>query len=58
MVNHVGPTSPDTDPAFDGTPCAVGFCHVSWAAPIPFDLAYGAGMANSAAAVAAGAAAG
>jgi len=58
MVNHVGPTAPDTDPAFDGTPCAVGYCHVSWATPIPFDLAYGAGMANAAAAVAAGATAG
>jgi subtilisin family serine protease len=54
MVNHVGPTSPAADPAFDGTPCAVGFCHVSWDAPVPFGLAYGAGMVNAAAAVAAG----
>jgi subtilisin family serine protease len=51
VVNHTGPSSPDTDAAFDGTPCAVGFCHVSWTNPIPFDLAYGAGMANAAAAV-------
>ena len=57
MVNHTGKSSPSTGPAWDGTPCATGFCHVTFAtsseAPnaIPPALAYGAGMVNAAAAV-------
>jgi subtilisin family serine protease len=52
-VNHTGPSSPATDAAWDGTPCAVGYCHVSWTTPIPFDLAYGAGLVDAARAVSA-----
>ena len=57
LVNHTGKNSPSTSPAWDGTPCAVGFCHVTFtetdADPnaIPFPLAYGAGMVDAAAAV-------
>jgi subtilisin family serine protease len=50
-VNHTGRSSPATDAAFDGTPCATGFCHVAWDTPIPSDLAYGAGMVDAARAV-------
>jgi hypothetical protein len=51
VVNHTGPSSPSTAAAWNGTPCAVGFCHVSWTTPIPFALAYGAGMVDAAKAV-------
>ncbi|HVH95139.1 MAG TPA: S8 family serine peptidase [Nocardioidaceae bacterium] len=57
MVNHTGKQSPAKGPAWDGTPCSTGFCHVTFTtsptAPnaIPFRLAYGAGMVNAAAAV-------
>ena len=57
LVNHTGKSSSSTGPAWDGTPCAVGYCHVTFTASpggpnaIPFALAYGAGMVNAAAGV-------
>jgi lantibiotic leader peptide-processing serine protease len=57
IVNHTGKSSPDTGPAWDGTPCATGFCHVTFTTTptgpnaIPSAIAYGAGMVNAAAAV-------
>jgi subtilisin family serine protease len=58
LVNHTGKTSESTAPAWDGTPCAVGYCHVTFTTSptepnaIPFSLAYGAGMVDAAAGVA------
>jgi subtilisin family serine protease len=57
LVNHTGKTSAATTPAFDGTPCSLGYCHVTFtvapgeANAIPFSWAYGAGMVDAAAAV-------
>jgi hypothetical protein len=57
LVNHTGKTSSSTGAAWDGTPCAVGYCHVTFAKSdadpnaIPFSLAYGAGMVDAAAGV-------
>jgi subtilisin family serine protease len=55
VVNHTGKSSADTGAAWDGTPCATGYCHVTFtttgADAIPFAQAYGAGMVNAAAAV-------
>ena len=57
LVNHTGKSSPSTGAAWDGTPCSIGYCHVTFSVDgtgpnaIPFDLAYGAGMVNAAAAV-------
>lgn len=57
MVNHTGKSSASTGAAWDGTPCTVGYCHVTFTRSstgpdaIPFALAYGAGMVNAAAAV-------
>lgn len=51
LVNHTGVSSESTDPAWDGTPCATGYCHVDWSKPIASSLAYGAGMVNAGAAV-------
>ena len=54
-VNQIGKSSPDTGPGWDGTPCATGYCHVTFATSgpnaIPFSQAYGAGMVDAAAAV-------
>ena len=57
LVNHTGKNSASTGAAWDGTPCTVGYCHVTFAESmadpnaIPFPLAYGAGMVNAAAGV-------
>jgi lantibiotic leader peptide-processing serine protease len=57
LVNHTGKSSPSTAAAWDGTPCATGYCHVTFtespSAPnaIPFAWAYGAGMVDAAAGV-------
>ena len=53
-VNWMGPNDAgNTAPALDGTPCATGFCHVEQSDPIPFADAYGAGLVDAGAAVAA-----
>jgi len=57
LVNHTGKSSASTGPAWDGTPCGTGYCHVTFTtsptAPnaIPFSQAYGAGMVDAASAV-------
>ena len=57
LVNHTGKSSSSTGAAWDGTPCTVGYCHVTFTESagdpnaIPFPLAYGAGMVNAAGAV-------
>ena len=57
LVNHTGKTSPSTGAAWNGTPCTVGYCHVTFTESetepnaIPFGLAYGAGMVDAAAGV-------
>jgi subtilisin family serine protease len=57
LVNHTGKSSADTGPAWDGTPCATGYCHVTFttssraANAIPAAQAYGAGMVDAARAV-------
>lgn len=57
LVNHTGKSSASTGAAWDGTPCATGYCHVTFTQSatdsnaIPFAWAYGAGMVNAAAAV-------
>jgi len=57
MVNHTGKSSPSTGAAWGGTPCTVGYCHVTFTESatdpnaIPFGLAYGAGMVDAAAGV-------
>jgi hypothetical protein len=53
MTNHTGPNDPaNTAPAYDGTACPTGYCHLDFDSPIPFGDAYGAGIVNAAAAVA------
>ena len=57
IVNHTGKSSASTGAAWDGTPCATGYCHVTFTTSatdpnaIPSTLAYGAGMVDAAAAV-------
>jgi subtilisin family serine protease len=57
LVNHTGKSSPSTGDAWNGTPCTVGYCHVTFTESstdpnaIPFSLAYGAGMVDAAAGV-------
>jgi len=55
LVNHTGKSSADTGAGWDGTPCATGYCHVTWATSGPnvisFAQAYGAGMVDAAQAV-------
>jgi subtilisin family serine protease len=57
LVNHTGKSSPSTGAAWDGTPCSLGYCHVTFTESptdpnaIPFLLAYGAGMVDAAAGV-------
>ena len=55
IVNHTGKSSASTGPAWDGTPCGTGYCHVTFATSgqnaISSAQAYGAGMVNAAAAV-------
>jgi subtilisin family serine protease len=57
IVNHTGKSSASTGPAWDGTPCATGYCHVTFTTSatdrnaIPSTLAYGAGLVDAAAAV-------
>ena len=57
LVNHTGKSSASTAAAWDGTPCAVGYCHVTFTQSptdpnaIPFAWAYGAGMVDAAAGV-------
>ena len=56
LVNHTGKSSASTGAAWDGTLCATGYCHVTFTESagdpnaIPFAWAYGAGIANAAAA--------
>jgi subtilisin family serine protease len=51
-VNYMGPNdATNTAPAFDGTPCTTGFCHVDQSHPIAFVDAYGAGLVDAGAAV-------
>ena len=56
IVNHTGKSSASTGAAWDGTPCATGYCHVTFTTSatdpnaIPSTLAYGAGMVDAAAA--------
>ena len=55
LVNHTGKSSASTGPAWDGTPCGTGYCHVTFATSGPNAIsssqAYGAGMVDAAAAV-------
>ena len=55
IVNHTGKSSASTGPAWDGTPCGTGYCHVTFATSGPNAIsstqAYGAGMVDAAAAV-------
>jgi subtilisin family serine protease len=55
LVNHTGKSSASTGPAWDGTPCATGYCHVTFGTSGPNAIssaqAYGAGMVDAAAAV-------
>ena len=51
MTNHTGPSGPSKAPSYNGTDCALGYCHIDWSSPIGFSDAYGAGMVNAAAAV-------
>jgi subtilisin family serine protease len=53
MTNYMGPNDPaNTSPSFAGVPCATGYCHLVFNAPITFGDAYGAGIVNAASAVA------
>ena len=57
LVNHTGKSSASTGAAWDGTPCATGYCHVTFTTSsrdrnaISSAQAYGAGMVDAAAAV-------
>ncbi|MDQ2984738.1 MAG: S8 family serine peptidase [Actinomycetota bacterium] len=52
MANYMGPNDPaNFAPAFDGTPCFTGYCHVDQRHAIPFADAYGAGLVDAGAAV-------
>jgi lantibiotic leader peptide-processing serine protease len=57
LVNHTGKSSASTGAAWDGTPCATGYCHVTFTTSatgpnaISSAEAYGAGMVDAAAAI-------
>jgi subtilisin family serine protease len=52
LTNYTGPVDPaNAAPTYDGRPCPTGYCHVDTSRPIAFADAYGAGLADAAAAV-------
>jgi subtilisin family serine protease len=52
LTNYTGPDDPDnTDPTYDGRPCATGYCHLDTSSPIGFADAYGVGLVDAGAAV-------
>jgi lantibiotic leader peptide-processing serine protease len=53
ITNYTGRLdAANTAPAYDGRPCATGYCHLDTSAPIPSADAYGAGIVDAGAAVA------